>query len=93
MKSPYASDPSAVFFKFGHRKVKENPSVLMERTFNIFKIAKFESDTSYASEHIAQHSWENSEVCTVGPSIQTSAKSSDFGELYLRWFSTNHFQN
>ena len=46
MKSPYASDPSAVFFKFGHRKVKENPSVLMERTFNIFKIAKFESDTS-----------------------------------------------
>ena len=28
----------------------------------------------------------------MGPSIQTSAKSSDFGELYLRWFSTFHFQ-
>ena len=34
------------FFKFGHRKVKENPSALIERTFKICKIAKFESDTS-----------------------------------------------
>ena len=31
MKSPYANDLSAVFFKFGHRKVKENPSALYNR--------------------------------------------------------------
>ena len=48
LKSPYANDLSTVFFffKFGHRKVKENPSALIERTFKICKIAKFESDTS-----------------------------------------------
>ena len=38
--------PFPGFFKFGHKKVKENPSALIERTLNICKITRFESDTS-----------------------------------------------
>ena len=48
------------------------------------KIAKFEIDTSLASENIAPESWENSDVCKVGGkfivplTIQRSVTFRDF---------------
>ena len=41
------------------RKIRRH--YIIERTLNICKITKFESDTSWASEHIAKKSWKNSE--------------------------------
>ena len=60
----------------------------------ITKIAKFESDTSLASEDIAPQSctnlqtfvwWGGGQVCAPHPTIiQTSVKFRKFEELYLR---------
>ena len=58
--------------------------LLSERRYNFAKLGKF-TDLYGGGRGREQ-------VCAPPPTIQTSVKFRDFEDLYLRYFSTDHFQ-
>ena len=80
------------FLTFGMDRLGKIPRHQWKERLKISKLAKIESDSSYASKDIAPQSCENLQTSVLweggwqvcAPTIQTSVKFRDSEELYLR---------